>query len=126
MVVRRGSTIILAVATILVGLSLLVTNIIAEQLRIKEQHDVEVWAAAMERTNLDTTGNYTNDPLIQAIINNRNNIPFIITDENLHVISYHLVPSEVINSPKLLYKTLSKMVDSNTPILQHLGNKALT
>ena len=117
MVVRRGSTIILAVATILVGLSLLVTNIIAEQLRIKEQHDVEVWAAAMERTNLDTTGNYTNDPLIQAIINNRNNIPFIITDENLRVISHHLIPDDIVQDEKKMRLELEKMQSENTPIV---------
>lgn len=117
MVLRRGNTIILAVATILVGLSLLVTNIIAEQLRIKEQHDVELWAAAMERTNLDTTGNYTNDPLIQAIINNRNNIPFIITDENLRVISHHLIPEEVVNDEEKLQSVLEKMAEENTPIV---------
>lgn len=117
MVVRRGSTIILAVATILVGLSLLVANIIAEQLRIKEQHDVEVWAAAMERTNLDTTGNYTNDPLIQAIINNRNNIPFIITDENLRVISHHLIPDDIVQDEKKMRLELEKMQSENTPIV---------
>lgn len=117
MVLRRGNTIILAVATILVGLSLLVTNIIAEQLRTKEQHDVELWAAAMERTNLDTTGNYTNDPLIQAIINNRNNIPFIITDENLRVISHHLIPEEVVNDEEKLQSVLEKMAEENTPIV---------
>lgn len=117
MVLRRGNTIILAVATILVGLSLLVTNIIAEQLRIKEQHDVEVWAAAMERTNLDTTGNYTNDPLIQAIINNRNNIPFIITDENLRVISHHLIPDDIVQDEKKMRLELEKMQSENTPIV---------
>jgi signal transduction histidine kinase len=73
----------------------------------------------MERVNRDAIGHYTKDPLVARIINNRNNIPFVITDENLHVISYHLVPSEIVNSPKLLHAVLGKMVDENTPIVVH-------
>jgi signal transduction histidine kinase len=89
----------------------------AEDLHRKEKHDVELWAAAMERVNRDAMGDYINDPLINNIINARNNIPFIITDENLRVISSHLIPDKVINSPKLLHNTLEKMASDNTPIV---------
>ena len=105
------------VATVLVLLSLVVTNIIAWQLRIKEQHDVELWAAAMERVNLDTTGDFVNDPLISSIISNRNTIPFIITDERLRVVAHHLIPDEVINDKEGLPKVLEKMADENKPIV---------
>lgn len=115
--IKRSSTIILIVATILVGLSLLVTNSIAEQLRIKEQHDVELWAAAMERVNRDTMGDYINDPLVSAIINNRNNIPFVITDENLRVISHHLIPERILNDKERLQSALERMSNENTPIV---------
>lgn len=116
-VLKRGSSIILVVATILVGLSLLVTNMVAEQLRIKEQHDVELWAAAMERVNRDAMSDYINDPLVAAIINNRNNIPFIITDENLRVISHHLIPEKILNNNDELQRALEKMSAENTPIV---------
>ena len=116
-ILRRGVTIILVVATVLVLLSLVVTNIIAWQLRIKEQHDVELWAAAMERVNLDTTGDFVNDPLISSIISNRNTIPFIITDERLRVVAHHLIPDEVINDKEGLPKVLEKMADENKPIV---------
>ena len=118
---ENGRVIVLVLATVFIAISLLLTYNMARTLHHKEMHDVELWSAAMERVNRDAIGDYTKDPLVARIINNRNNIPFIITDENLHVISYHLVPSEVINSPKRLYKTLSKMVDSNTPIIVRFG-----
>ena len=89
----------------------------AESLREKEKHDVELWAAAMERINRDAMGDYTGDPLIGAIVNNRNNIPFIITDENLNVVSYHLIPEQVVQSPEHLHKVLDRMSNDNTPIV---------
>lgn len=110
-------------ATIFIAVSLLLTYGMARTLHQKEKHDVGLWAAAMERVNREAAGDYTKDPLVASIINNRNNIPFIITDENLNVISYHLVPSEVINTPALLNEMLNKMVDENTPIIVRFGKK---
>ena len=109
--------VVLVLATIFIALSLLLTNRMAEALHHKEKHDVELWAAAMERVNRDAMGDYINDPLVTSIINNRNNIPFIITDENLRVISSHLIPSEIINSPERLHRVLDRMAKDNTPIV---------
>ena len=116
-VLEHGRVVVLILATILISVSLILTNLMAEDLHRKEKHDVELWAAAMERVNRDAMGDYINDPLINNIINARNNIPFIITDENLRVISSHLIPDKVINSPKLLHNTLEKMASDNTPIV---------
>lgn len=116
-VLENGRVVVLVLATIFISISLLLTNRIAEALHDKETHDVELWAAAMERVNRDAMGDYIKDPLITSIINNRNNIPFIITDENLRVISYHLIPAKVINSPEQLHRTLDRMASDNTPIV---------
>lgn len=118
---ENGRVIVLVLAIILIAVSLLLTYSMARSLHQKEKHDVGLWAAAMERVNSEAMSDYTKDPLVARIINNRNNIPFIITDENLRVISYHLVSSEVINSPTLLHATLNKMVDDNTPIIVRFG-----
>ena len=107
----------MVLATIFITLSLLLTNQMAEALHHKEKHDVELWAAAMERVNRDAMGDYINDPLVASIISNRNNIPFIITDENLRVISYHLIPHNVIESPERLHRVLDRMAKDNTPIV---------
>lgn len=116
-VLENGRVVVLVLATIFIAISLLLTNRMAEALHSKEKHDVELWAAAMERVNRDAMGDYINDPLVTSIINNRNNIPFIITDENLRVISSHLIPPEVINSPERLHRVLDRMAKDNTPIV---------
>ena len=120
---ENGRAIVLVLATIFIAVSLLLTYGMARTLHQKEKHDVGLWAAAMERVNREAAGDYTKDPLVASIINNRNNIPFIITDENLNVISYHLISSEVINTPALLNERLNKMVDENTPIIVRFGKK---
>ena len=116
-VLENGRVVVLVLATIFIAISLLLTNRMAEALHHKEKHDVELWAAAMERVNRDAMGDYINDPLVASIINNRNNIPFIITDENLRVISHHLIPHDIIESPERLHRTLDRMAKDNTPIV---------
>ncbi|MBR5808312.1 MAG: HAMP domain-containing histidine kinase [Alistipes sp.] len=116
-VLENGRVVVLVLASAFITMSLLLTNRMAEALHHKEKLDVELWAAAMERINRDAMGDYINDPLVTTIINNRNNIPFVITDENLRVISYHLIPPEVIGSPERLHRVLDRMAKDNTPIV---------
>lgn len=116
---RYIRVIVLLIGIVMVGLSLLITNSMAHSLREKEQHDVEVWAAAMERVNRDAMGDYMQDPLVTAIVGNRNNIPFIITDENLKVVSSHLIQEKDIQDPERLHKLLDRMASDNTPIVVH-------
>ncbi|MBQ5855662.1 MAG: HAMP domain-containing histidine kinase [Alistipes sp.] len=114
---RSGRTILLVLGLVIISVSLFITYQMAETLRIKERHDVELWAAAMERVNREAMGDYMSDPLVSSIINNRNNIPFIITDENLRVVSYHLIPEEIIRDTERLRITLDRMASRNMPII---------
>ena len=114
---KSGRVVLLVLGALIVFASLLITYQMAETLSIKERHDVELWAAAMERVNRETMGDYMSDPLVSSIINNRNNIPFIITDENLRVVSYHLIPDHVINNTEALHRALDRMANHNTPIV---------
>lgn len=116
-VLENGRVVVLVLASLFITMSLLLTNRMAEALHHKEKLDVELWAAAMERVNRDAMGDYINDPLVTTIINNRNNIPFVITDENLRVISHHLIPPGVIESPERLHRVLDRMAKDNTPIV---------
>ena len=116
-ILENGRVVVLILASTLITVSLLLTNQMAEALHHKEKLDVELWAAAMERVNRDAMGDYINDPLITTIINNRNNIPFVITDENLRVISHHLIPPGAIESPERLHRVLDRMAKDNTPIV---------
>ena len=114
---KSGRTILLVLGALIVSASLYITYQMAESLSIKERHDVELWAAAMERVNREAMGDYMTDPLVSSIINNRNNIPFIITDESLRVVSYHLIPEEVIKDTEKLHTILDRMASHNTPII---------
>ena len=114
---KSGRVILLVLGAMIVGASLFITYRMADTLSIKERHDVELWAAAMERVNREAMGDYMSDPLVSSIINNRNNIPFIITDENLRVVSYHLIPEDIINNTERLHIALDKMASHNTPIV---------
>ena len=114
---KSGRIILLVLGAVIVVVSLFITYQMAETLSVKERHDVELWAAAMERVNREAMGDYMSDPLVSSIINNRNNIPFIITDENLRVVSYHLIPEKVIKNTDKLHSTLDRMASHNVPII---------
>ncbi|MEG0498795.1 MAG: HAMP domain-containing sensor histidine kinase [Alistipes sp.] len=111
----RNRMVVIVVGVALGAISLLYTNSMATRLREKEQHDVSLWAHAMERVNRDVFG-AMDDPLIADIMSNGNNIPFIMTNENLEVIRYHLIPEKVIDHPDRLRRMIDKLTEDNTPI----------
>ena len=112
----RNRMLLIAVGILLGTLSLLYTNNMARRLREKEQHDVSLWAHAMERVNRDVMGGAMEDPLVADIMSNGNNIPFIMTNENLEVIRYHLIPEKVIDHPDRLRRAIERLTAENTPI----------
>ena len=112
---RKRMVVILG-GILLGALSLFYTNNMANRLKQKEQHDVKLWAHAMERVNRDVLGGMIADPLVQDIMSNGNNIPFIITNENLEVINSHLIDDETINHPDLLRKQIDAFTEENPAI----------
>ncbi|MEG1621950.1 MAG: ATP-binding protein [Alistipes sp.] len=118
----RNRVVVIVIGILLGSISLLYTNNMAQRLKEKEQHDVELWAHAMERVNQDGFGDSMgNDPLIDDIVDSHNNIPFIITDDNLNVLRSHLIPDEVIDHPDRLRRRVEKMAEENIPILIEYG-----
>ena len=61
----RNRVVVIIVGIALGMVSLLYTNNMAKRLKEKEQHDVALWAHAMERVNRDVMGGSMEDPLIQ-------------------------------------------------------------
>lgn len=114
----RNRVVVIVVGILLGSLSLLYTNNMAQRLKEKEQHDVALWAHAMERVNRDVLGGtiQAKDPLVEDLISNNNNIPFIITNENLEIITSHLIPDKIIDHPDLLRKRIYKLSEENTPL----------
>lgn len=106
---------ILIIGIVLASLSLFYTNRLADVLRQKEQNDVTLWAAAMERVSHDAFGNYRTDPLISHILSTQNNIPFIVTDENLQLIVSNRIEEEVLHDPDKFRRKLDELTEQNTP-----------
>ena len=112
----RNRVVVIFVGVALGAMSLLYTNDMARRLKQKEQHDVALWAHAMERVNRDIMGGAMEDPLVADIMSNGNNIPFIMTNENLEVINSHLIPDEIIDHPDRLRRRTDRFTEENTPI----------
>ncbi len=112
----RNRVVVIFVGVALGAMSLLYTNDMARRLKQKEQHDVALWAHAMERVNRDIMGGAMEDPLVADIMSNGNNIPFIMTNENLEVINSHLIPDEIIDHPDRLRRRIDRFTEENTPI----------
>ena len=111
----RNRLVVIVIGVLLGVLSLLYTNDMARKLKEKEQHDVALWAHAMERISRDIMGTIQ-DPLVADIMSNGNNIPFIITNENLEVVNSHLVPEKIIDHPDRLRRQIDKFMAENQPI----------
>ena len=111
----RSRVSILTVGLILAVVSLFYTNKLADVLRQKEQHDVELWVAAMERVSREAFGNYLVDPLISHIVSTQNNIPFIITDENLNLVMSNRIDEEVLKDSERFRQKLDELTEENTP-----------
>lgn len=112
----RNRMVVIVLGLVLACVSLFFTSRMARSLSEKEQHDVQIWAMAMERSG-NTSMFLAEDPLMAEIISGRNNIPLIITDNNLHVIESHLIPQSVINHPDLLREKIDQLTEKNTPIV---------
>lgn len=117
----RNRVVVIVVGILLGTMSLLYTNDMARRLKIKEQHDVALWAHAMERASAGGDILTGGDPLIDYIVDNQNNIPFIITNGDLKVLKSHLIGERVINNPDLLVEHLNELADQNPPIRVEYG-----
>ncbi len=115
----RNRMIMIVAGAVLVSLSLLFTNNMASRLRKKEQHDVELWAHAMEYISQDRFGMHQ-DPFIADIVSKSQNIPFIMTNNDLNVVASHLVPSEIIEHPDKLREQIDEFSNINQPVVVQL------
>lgn len=106
----------LVVGAALVATSLYFTRQMARNLREKEQHDVTLWVHAMERVMSDMNAQTTSDPFVRSILSQQNNIPFIITDQDLHVIRSHLIPESVTSHPDRLRRQIDRFTRQNAPV----------
>lgn len=105
--------IIIIVGLIIGAVSLFSTDQMAQELHDKEHEEVRLWSYAMEHAGGFDKGN----PLLIHIINRKNNIPFIITNEELKVEQSNLISSKVLDHPKLLREQIETFSDINKPLI---------
>ena len=111
----RSRIILITVGVVLAIMSLFYTYKLADVLRQKEHHDVELWVAAMERVSREAFGNYLVDPLISHIVSTHNNIPFIITDENLSLVMSNRIDEDILKDPERFRRKINELTEENTP-----------
>ena len=111
----RSRIVVIVIGVVLASVSLAYTYKLADILRQKEQNDVNLWVAAMERVSREAFGNYLVDPLISHIVSTHNNIPFIITDENLSLIMSNRIDEDVLADPERYRRKLDELTEENTP-----------
>ncbi len=111
----RRRLLIITIGAVIALVSLFFTGRMAEQLRQKEKNEVALWSYAMSRVGEVEHSN----PMLTYIINTHNNIPFIVTNEELRVESSHLISSNIINHPDKLRLRLEQMALENPPLEVH-------
>lgn len=113
----RRKIVVIILGLVIGGLSLVFTNNMARQLRAKEHYEVTLWVHAMEVSGWVGSS----DPLINFIKDNQNTIPFILTDPQLHPISYHLIPEEIMAHPERRRKMIEAYTNRGNRIT--IGNR---
>ena len=111
----RSRIAVIVIGVVMAVVSLFYTYKLADVLRQKEQNDVELWVAAMERVSREAFGNYLVDPLISHIVSTHNNIPFIITDENLSLVMSNRISEDILKDPEKFRRKLNELTEENTP-----------
>ncbi len=114
----RNRIIMIVAGGALVLFSLLFTNKMASMLREKEQLDVELWAHAMEYISRERL--VAHDRFMADIVSKSQNIPFILTDEDLNVIASHLVDQSIIEHPTKLRQQIDEFSELNPPVVVQL------
>lgn len=110
----RNRVIIIVIGMIIGLASILFTNRMAQQLRIKERNEVELWAYTF------VLGNHMAGLDWDKIITKDNQIPVIVTDENSEVWYASLIPESVLKDPKKLRKKLFSFARRNSRIEMNL------
>lgn len=112
------------VSMVICLLSLLVSDRLAHELERKEMRQVELWSMAMNKTSDSPIRNYKGDleELITFILDGNDDIPRIVTDENLNLLSSKYIPERAIDDEDALYKTIIKLSNLNSPLEIKLYN----
>ncbi len=109
------NALILFFATLFIIVTLFTTSQMATTLREKEIHEMELWVRTMEKLSRDVT--MPGEPMTLNMINARQNIPFLVIDDKMNVISSHLMEEDILNHPDKLRRKVNELSSQNNPIV---------
>ena len=117
---RIGKYIFFAVAVILVGGSLWVSNNLVRKLEQEERNKMEIWAAATSELATMTTD--ANIELILSIIQSNTTIPVMVVDDSDEIIHYSNVKINSTDTVSFLSRKLASFKDRGSSIAIELGD----
>ncbi len=112
---RQGAIVFLWVAFLLISLGTLGTMV--SRLKEREENFIRLWAYSMARLD-----DVEHDRIVRLIIDERNSIPFIMTNDRGIVGSSHLIGENIINNPRRLDRKISQLAKINEPITITMRN----
>jgi signal transduction histidine kinase len=116
---RIGKYIFFAVAIILVGSSLIISNNLVKKLELEERNKMEIWAAAT--SELASGDSESNFDLILTIIQSNTTIPVIVADNN-EIAQYSNISINSSDTARYLTNKLESMQRNGSAIDIDLGN----
>lgn len=111
-------TFILVCATLIGGISLYYTNVLARSMADEEQKRMQIWAEATRQIIISDNENEINFCL--EIIRNNTTIPVILTDDDNNVISTMNIPDLKVNDTAYYRERLAEMAANHDPIVINL------
>lgn len=117
---RIGKYIFFAVAVILVGGSLWISNNLVRKLEKEERNKMEIWAAAT--SELATMTSDADIELILSIIQSNTTIPVIVVDENDEITQYSNISINSTDTVGYLSRMLASFRDNGSSIAIDLGD----
>ncbi len=109
------NALIISLATIFVVLTLYTTSQMAHTLREKEIHEMELWVRTMEKLSRDVA--MPGESMALNMASTRQNIPFVVIDDRMHVITSYLVDDNILNHPDRLRRKVNEFSSQNNPIV---------
>ncbi len=107
--------ILICLASIFVVMTLFTTSHMAATLRGKEIHEMEHWVLTMEKLSHDVAA--PGAPLVLDMSNTRQNIPFVVIDDRMNVVTSHLIDQSVLDHPDKLRRKVDELSSRNDPIV---------
>ena len=114
---RNAKYVLIAVAALIAVASLLVSNIIVEDLKQEEERRMMVWASAM--SSLISADVDEDVSLEEEILSSNKTIPVIMIDEEGEILSYNNIPETKLG------RRAAQMLASGTRIEVPLGDGEL-